>query len=228
MSLQGHGTDAEHERADLPALADREGVLDELERVICEAWESFDAPRTAEPQLDETLIGRLDEPLPEESCDVEVALAEAARVLDASISPSRPLYLGYIGSTGLEIGVLASALMATYDANLAVAAGGADLVEEQTLRWVADFVGFPFAEGAFTSGGMTSTLTALLAARERDAASTGSGTARLRCIAPRSRTTPSSAQSRSAGWGAAPFGPSRSTKSTACDPKRWRKRCPKT
>ena len=93
--------------------------------------------------MDETLIGRLDEPLPEEAGDVEVALAEAARVLDASISPSRPLYLGYIGSTGLEIGVLASALMATYDANLAVAAGGADLVEEQTLRWVADFVGFP-------------------------------------------------------------------------------------
>jgi aromatic-L-amino-acid/L-tryptophan decarboxylase len=159
--------DAAPQQAGLPALADREGVLDELERVICEAWESFDAPRTAEPQLDETLIGRLDGPLPEESSDVETALAEAARVLDASISPSRPLYLGYIGSTGLEIGVLASALMATYDANLAVAAGGADLVEEQTLRWVADFVGFPFAEGAFTSGGMTSTLTALLAARER-------------------------------------------------------------
>jgi aromatic-L-amino-acid/L-tryptophan decarboxylase len=167
VDLQWDGTDAEHEQAGLPALADREGVLDELERVICEAWESFDAPRTAEPQLDETLIGRLDGPLPEESCDVEVALAEAARVLDASISPSRPLYLGYIGSTGLEIGVLASALMATYDANLAVAAGGADLVEEQTLRWVADFVGFPFAEGTFTSGGMTSNLTALLAARER-------------------------------------------------------------
>jgi aromatic-L-amino-acid/L-tryptophan decarboxylase len=167
VGLQGDGTDAVPQQAGLPALADREGVLDELERVICEAWESFDAPRAAEPQLDETLIGRLDEPLPEESCDVGVALAEAARVLDASISPSRPLYLGYIGSTGLEIGVLATALMATYDANLAVAAGGADLVEEQTLRWVADFVGFPYAEGAFTSGGMTSNLTALLAARER-------------------------------------------------------------
>jgi aromatic-L-amino-acid/L-tryptophan decarboxylase len=167
VGAQRDGKDTAPQQAGLPALADREGVLDELERVICEAWESFDAPRTAEPQLDETLIGRLDEPLPEESCDVEVALAEAARVLDASISPSRPLYLGYIGSTGLEIGVLASALMATYDANLAVAAGGADLVEEQTLRWVADFVGFPFAEGAFTSGGMTSNLTALLAARER-------------------------------------------------------------
>ena len=167
MGSHGDGKDSAPQQAGLPALADREGVLADLERVICEAWASFDAPRAAEPQLDETLIGRLDEPLPEEACDVEVALAEAARVLDASISPSRPLYLGYIGSTGLEIGVLASALMATYDANLAVAAGGADMVEEQTLRWVSDFVGFPFAEGAFTSGGMTSNLTALLAARER-------------------------------------------------------------
>ena len=85
----------------------------------------------------------------------------------ASVSPSRPLFLAYIGSTGLEIGVLASALAATYDANLATSAGGADLVEEQALRWVAEFVGFPSAEGAFTSGGMTSNLTALVAAREQ-------------------------------------------------------------
>ena len=161
------GSAPQHQQADLPALADREGVLEALERVICEAWDSFDAPRTAEPQLDEMLIGRLETPLPEDAGDADRALADAARVLDASISPSRPLYLGYIGSTGLEIGVLASALLATYDANLAVAAGGADLVEEQTLRWIADFVGFPFAEGTFTSGGMTSNLTALLAARER-------------------------------------------------------------
>jgi aromatic-L-amino-acid decarboxylase len=157
----------QHERADLPALADRRGILGDLDRFICEAWESFDAPRTAEPQLDEMLIGRLEAPLPEEAGDAEAALKDAARILDASISPSRPLYVGYIGSTGLEIGVLASALAATYDANLAVAAGGADLLEEQTLRWLAGFVGFPYAEGVFTSGGMTSNLTALLAARER-------------------------------------------------------------
>jgi len=163
----GTNTAPQHERADLPALADREGILGDLDRVICEAWASFDAPRTAEPQLDEMLIGRLEAPLPEEAGDTEAALQDAARILDASISPSRPLYLGYIGSTGLEIGVLASALAATYDANLAVAAGGADLVEEQTLRWLAGFVGFPYAEGAFTSGGMTSNLTALLAAREQ-------------------------------------------------------------
>ena len=159
------GSPPQHEQADLPALANRERVLEDLVRVICEAWASFDAPRASEPELDEALAARLEAPLPEDAGDVEAVLDDAAHVLDASISPSRPLYLGYIGSTGLEIGVLASALSATYDVNLAVAAGGADLIEEQTLRWVAEFVGFPFAEGAFTSGGMTSNLTALLAAR---------------------------------------------------------------
>ena len=159
---------AQHEQAELPALGDREGVLADLERVIADAWASFDHPRPgADPEVDGELAARLRAPLPEDAGDVESALADAARVLDGSVSPSRPLFLAYIGSTGLEIGVLASALAATYDANLATSAGGADLVEEQSLRWLADFVGFPFAEGAFTSGGMVSNLTALLAARER-------------------------------------------------------------
>ena len=161
------GSAPQHEQADPPALADRGRILGDLDRVICEAWASFDTPRPAEPQLGESLAARLTAPLPEDPGDAEGALDDAAHVLDASISPSRPLYLGYIGSTGLEVGVMAAALAATYDANLAVAAGGADIVEEQTLHWVAQFVGFPLAEGAFTSGGMTSNLTALLAARER-------------------------------------------------------------
>ena len=63
--------------------------------------------------------------------------------------------------------MLAEALTATYDVNLAVTARAADLVERQALDWVGDFVGFPRAEGAFTSGGMISNLTALLVARER-------------------------------------------------------------
>jgi aromatic-L-amino-acid/L-tryptophan decarboxylase len=161
------GSGPQHEQADLPALANREGVLADLSRVIADAWASFDSPRPDEPELDPALVERLAAALPEAAGDAEEAVADAARVLDASVSPSRPLFLAWIGSTGLEIGVLASALAATYDANLATPGGGADLVEEQALRWVADFVGFPFAEGAFTSGGMTSNLTALLAARER-------------------------------------------------------------
>ena len=63
--------------------------------------------------------------------------------------------------------MLAEALAATYDVNLAVTARAADLVEAQAVEWVAEFVGYPCAEGAFTSGGMISNLTGLIVARER-------------------------------------------------------------
>ena len=148
------------------ALADRAAVLDSLTKLIAGAWDSFEHPRPEEPAIDEELRRRLAEPLPEGPLAAPEALADAAKVLDESVSPSRPLYLAYVGSTGLEIGVLASALAATYDVNLAVTAGAADLVERQTLAWIAEFVGYPHSEGAFTSGGMTSNLTALLVARE--------------------------------------------------------------
>jgi aromatic-L-amino-acid decarboxylase len=106
-------------------------------------------------------------PLPEMPMNPAQVLDDAATILDESNSPARPLYLGYVGSTGLEVGVLAEALAATYDVNLAVTARAADLLEAQTVGWVAEFVGYPCAEGAFTSGGMISNLTALLVAREQ-------------------------------------------------------------
>lgn len=149
-----------------PILADREHVLTLMARFIADAWASFDAPRPEEPPLDAALETTFAAPLPEEGLDPEEALADAARALDESHSPARPLYLAYIGSTGLEVGVVGEALAAAYDVNLATAARAADLVERQTLAWVAQFVGFPHADGAFTSGGMTSNLTALVAARE--------------------------------------------------------------
>ena len=142
-------------------------MLETLGRVVAEAWASFEHPRPVEPTLDPALTERLLEPLPEEPDDAKRAIADVAEVLDASISPARPLYLAYIGSTGLDMGVLGAALAATYDVNLAVVAGGAELIERQTLAWTAQFIGYPHAEGSFTSGGMTSNLTALLAARER-------------------------------------------------------------
>jgi aromatic-L-amino-acid/L-tryptophan decarboxylase len=150
-----------------PGLSDRATVLANLGRLIDEAWTSFDEPRISEPELSAELTARLRTPLPEAPGDEDQALGDAVATLEASVSPSRPLYLAYIGSSGLEVGVLASALSATYDANLASAAGGAELIEQQTLEWLAQFVRFPLGEGTFTSGGMTSNLTAVLVARER-------------------------------------------------------------
>jgi aromatic-L-amino-acid/L-tryptophan decarboxylase len=150
-----------------PGLSDRATVLANLGRLIDEAWSSFDEPRVSEPELSAELTARLRTALPEAPGEEDQALADAVATLEASVSPARPLYLAYIGSSGLEVGVLASALAATYDANLASAAGGAELIEQQTLEWLAQFVRYPLGEGTFTSGGMTSNLTAILVARER-------------------------------------------------------------
>ncbi len=148
-------------------LADRDAVLRDLSRYLATAWASFDRPRPSEPEADPRLLERLRTGLPAGPSDPQAALDDAVHVLESSVSPSRPLFLAYVGSSGLETSVLASALMATYDANLATAAGAADLLDRQAVRWVAEFVGFPAVEGHFTSGGQTSNLTALLAAREQ-------------------------------------------------------------
>lgn len=145
---------------------EREAVLRDLSRYLSAAWASFDQPRPVEPAADPELLGRLGSDLPEGAGDLRAALADAVQILEASVSPARPLYLAYVGSTGLETGVLASALSAAYDANLATAAGAADQLDRQAVRWVAEFLGFPLGEGHFTSGGQISNLTALLAARE--------------------------------------------------------------
>ena len=147
-------------------LIDRPRVLGLLVEHLSTAWASFDLPRPKEPELDAALQARLGMGLPQAPGDPQQALEDAAHVLDASVSPSRPLFTAYIGSTGLEAGVLAGALSAAYDVNLAASAGAAEFVEQQTLNWTAEFIGYPLQEGTFTSGGMTSNLTALVAARE--------------------------------------------------------------
>ena len=94
-------------------------------------------------------------------------MADAARILDETIAQPRPRYFAFVGSSGLEIGVLGDALASCFDANLAVWAGAATEIEEQSVRWVGELIRYPAGGGAFTSGGTISNLTALAAARER-------------------------------------------------------------
>lgn len=150
-----------------PALADRDAALELLVRELRRAWDSFDRPRPAEPRLPDDVARRFSAPLPAGGSSASEAMADAALALDASVSPNRPLFVAYIGSTGLEAGVLGEALAAAYDVNMAASAGAVEHIERQALWWMAEFIDFPAADGAFTSGGMTSNLTALLAAREQ-------------------------------------------------------------
>ena len=147
-------------------LPDREAALRHAADLVARAWSEFDQAREREPELDASLAALLREPLPRHGVDAIEGLDEAAGVLDASIAQARPRYLAYIGSSALEVGALADLLAHSYDVNLALDSKGATLLEEQAIRWLAEFVGFPAASGNFTSGGQLSNMTALAAARE--------------------------------------------------------------
>ena len=147
--------------------ASREEALEHAAGLVAQAWRSFDRFRPEEPPLDERVLRLLGDALPEEPTPAHEALDDAARILDESIAQARPRYFAFIGSSGLEIGALADFLAHTYDINLAVDARAATQVEDQAVRWVAEFIGFPAEGGAFTSGGTISNVSALAAARER-------------------------------------------------------------
>ncbi|MCE7982253.1 MAG: aminotransferase class V-fold PLP-dependent enzyme [Caldilinea sp. CFX5] len=145
---------------------DRNKALAYASQLISEAWYSFDKARPTQPAIDDATRALLALPLPTCGTDPVQALDEVTQMLDQSLSQSRPRYFAFVGSSGLEMGVLADALMACHDVNLAVYAAAANLIEQQALRWVSELIGYPGCYGAFTSGGMLSNLTALSAARE--------------------------------------------------------------
>jgi aromatic-L-amino-acid/L-tryptophan decarboxylase len=163
-------------RISLPLDVPRRELLTRAAEVIADAWRSFDSARPAEPPVSDALRALALEGLSEQPSSALEVLETAKRFLDTSVAQARPRYFAFIGSSGLEVGVLADALASTFDVNLATTARSADLIENQALRFVAELFGYPFSGGAFTSGGMVSNLTALTAARERalpDARRTG-------------------------------------------------------
>ena len=145
----------------------REAALTRAAQIVREAWQEFDHPRPTEPDNDPTLDSLFTQPLPADGIDAVAGVDIAARVLDHSYAQSRPRYLAFIGASGLEIGVLADLLVTTYDVNLAVDSKAATRVEEQCIRWLGEYLGYPADGGSFTSGGQVSNLTALACARER-------------------------------------------------------------
>src|SRR3954453_1771420 len=151
-----------------PALrldAPREVVLARAAELIAEAWRGFDRARPGQPPVDDRVRAMLAAALPEDPTAAAEVIEDAALILDETIAQPRPRYLAFVGSSGLEIGVLADALASCFDANLAVYAGAATETEQQAVRWVGEFIGSPAGGGAFTRGGPISNLTALAAAR---------------------------------------------------------------
>jgi aromatic-L-amino-acid decarboxylase len=145
----------------------REAALARAAQIVERAWQEFDHPRPSEPQQSAELTELLQRALPAAGMDAVAGIDFVADVLDNSWAQSRPRYLAFIGASGLEVGVLADMLVAAYDVNVCVDSKAANRVEEQALRWLGEYLGYPVDGGSFTSGGQVSNLTALAAARER-------------------------------------------------------------
>ena len=144
----------------------REEALERAAEIVAEAWRSFDRARPDQPPIDARIRELLSERLPAHGAPVLGVLEDAGHVLDTSLAQPRPRYFAFVGSSGLEIGVLGDLLASCYDVNLAAWAAAASELEEHAVRWVGEFVGYPAVAGAFTSGGTVSNVTALAAARE--------------------------------------------------------------
>jgi glutamate/tyrosine decarboxylase-like PLP-dependent enzyme len=112
---------------------------------------------------------KIDRPLPEGGTDAATLLDEAVELLfDHSTLNGHPRFMGYITSSPAPIGILGDFLAAAVNPNIGGYAIGpaATEIERQTVRWIAEFIGFPSdAGGLLVSGGNMANFVCFLAAR---------------------------------------------------------------
>jgi glutamate/tyrosine decarboxylase-like PLP-dependent enzyme len=109
------------------------------------------------------------DPLPEQGGDPSALLTDTARRLfDHSLYNAHPRFFGYITAAPAPIGVLGDFLAAALNANVGSwrLSPAATSIESQTVRWIAQLIGFPDdCGGLLVSGGNIANIVCLLAAR---------------------------------------------------------------
>ena len=107
--------------------------------------------------------------LPEQGTDPVPLLSRTAELLfDHSLFNGHPRFWGYITSSAAPIGVLADLLAATVNANVGAwpLSPAASEIEAQTVRWIAELIGYPSpCGGLLVSGGNMANFVCFLAAR---------------------------------------------------------------
>lgn len=113
-----------------------------------------------------------DSALPQHGMDPAALLTEATQlVLNHSTFNGHPDFLAFITSSAAPIGALGDLLASSVNPNL----GGwllspvATEIERQTVRWIAEFLGYPSPHGLLVSGGNMANLVAFWAARRAKA-----------------------------------------------------------
>jgi aromatic-L-amino-acid/L-tryptophan decarboxylase len=110
-----------------------------------------------------------DRGLPESGTDARSLLDETAQLLFRhSLFNGHPRFFGYITSSPAPIGALGDLLASAVNPNVGAWRLGpvATEIEVQTVRWIAELIGFPSeAGGLLTSGGNMANFVCFLAAR---------------------------------------------------------------
>ena len=111
--------------------------------------------------------------MPEDSADPADVMARAYDLMvNNSLLNSHPSFWGYIMGPGTQIGTLADMLAATVNPNC----GGWELspmaaeIEQQTIRWIAEWIGYPTdCGGILVSGGAMANYLGFLTAKTKQA-----------------------------------------------------------
>jgi aromatic-L-amino-acid decarboxylase len=107
--------------------------------------------------------------LPEKGTDAAVLLDDSVHQLfDRSLFNAHPRFFGYITAPPAPIGILGDLIASALNANLGSwsLSPAATEIEVQTVRWIAELIGFPAScGGLLVSGGNMANLVCLLAAR---------------------------------------------------------------
>jgi len=114
-----------------------------------------------------------DRGLPESGTEAGALVDEAAALLFGhSLFNGHPRFFGYITSSPAPIGALGDLLASAVNANVGAwrLAPMATEIERQTIRWIAELIGFPTtAGGLLVSGGNMANFVCFLAARNAKA-----------------------------------------------------------
>lgn len=121
----------------------------------------------AEPREIRGLLG--DGSLPEKGAAADALLSEATRLMvENSVFNGHPRFMAYITSSAAPIGALADLIASAINANV----GGWELspmaseIEAQTIRWLAEFIGYARdCGGIMVSGGNMANFVGFLAAK---------------------------------------------------------------
>jgi len=145
-------------------------LVDRVADLLASLRERPVAPHTT-PSAIRARLG--DGRLPEEGSDPGALLDEATSLLvENSTLNGHPRFFGYITASAAPIGILSDFLASAINANVGAwqLAPAATEIELLTVRWIADFIGFPTScAGLFVSGGNMANMMCFLAARTEHA-----------------------------------------------------------